>query len=231
MKKKPEQNAILTPSYWKRTEPRDKGDFPNGNKIAQAVGYALSNWERMDQEMATLFITVAGPSEPIANHAVRRAYGSIESNTGRRKAIAEAAEVHFAVHWKNDAVRSSLTRLLETIGRASQRRDDIAHGIIWDQIAIRHDDERGRVEYGAFLLPPEYNSGRTHAFGDDGRKSFLLFEMTKYRYTSADINDIGRKFLQLGVCVSDYANLILKRDGKIPLVESILAEQAEQKRR
>src|SRR5882672_10154588 len=153
------KNPIFTKKpYWDRPASRKQGD-PSGTLIFQAVGQALSSWERADQELATLFWILTGCSEDaVASTAIKRAYGSIESNVGRRKAVLAVAEVHFRKYWHIKAVFHSINQILEAMSFASHRRDDIAHGIVQDGIVINGHN------HGAFLMPPEYNTGRTHAF-------------------------------------------------------------------
>jgi hypothetical protein len=123
-----------------------------------------------------------------ANSAAARAYGAVESNSGRRKVILAAAEVFFGKDWEG-VVKKAFTRLIDAVEWAASRRDDIAHGIVtrWNVDA---------VDRGYFHTPPRYNTGRTHAFIDVERVETdrLATTQAKYLYTSEDINGIGEKF-------------------------------------
>jgi hypothetical protein len=220
---------LFTEKFWNRPSPGGKGDG-NPDSIAQAVGYALTNWERADQEMAGIFIVMTGTdvastgdaelitAATIANAAIRRAFGAIHTSTGRRDAITSAAEIHFGALWDNKEVKKSWMNLYTAIGRASILRDDLAHGIIWGKISLNG------IVYGAFLMPPEYNSDRTHAFIKD-EDDPLGFMRAKYRYTKANIETVSQKFATLREALNNYANVVTKRKGVIPLVEAILSEQ------
>jgi hypothetical protein len=132
---KPEKNPLFTVQYWDRQTASEKGD-PNGDMIAQAVGYALSESELADQALSELFVTMTECTTSVTYNVVRRAYGSIESNSGRRNAIMAAAEVYFGAYWDNKFVRQFLVDIINAVQWASRRRDDIAHGIIWAGIKI-----------------------------------------------------------------------------------------------
>jgi hypothetical protein len=205
---------VLSKAYWKRPAPRMQGD-EKGYALYYSVGRALSSWERADQELATLFCILSGTTEDAAaSLAIKRAYGSIESNTGRRKAVLVVAEIYFGKHWQISAVRSSITRLLEAISDASKLRDDIAHGIVKDGIVIEGKN------HGAFLMPPEYNTGRTEAFWTD-RSDPFGFMHAVYRHASADIMSIEAKVSQLRQTILQYTISCIRVDGKVPVVEKL----------
>jgi hypothetical protein len=107
----------------------NRGDVQSAT-VHEAVGYALSNWELMEEKLAELYLALAGaPNDP-----VRRAFGSIESNSGRRKAIEAAAEAYFGRYWEDDEVRRAFRVLIKAVEWAAKRRDDIAHGIVLGQL-------------------------------------------------------------------------------------------------
>jgi hypothetical protein len=214
--------ALFKETFWKRPEPRQKGD-PDGSMICQAVGNALSAWEMAEGELARLFCLVTRATTATSYRAVYRAFGAIHTNTGRRDVIAAAAEVHFSPYWENNKVRKSLTQVLEAVRHGSKLRDDIAHGMVASYV-VQHED------FGAFLAPPEYNQSRTHAEvqGDDP----LGFLRARYRYTSADILGIAAKFQKLHVAIANYSLKAMFQEGRIPIVEEILrAEQAAKNRK
>lgn len=222
---KPQKNPLFTEQYWAREPPSKKGD-PDPNIIAQAVGHALSRWEQADWALADLFLLMSECMGTNSYNAVRRAYGSIESNSGRRNAVLAAAEIYFGAYWENKFVKQSLQDIINAVGWASRRRDDIAHGIIWGNIVVDH------VSYGAFLFPPEYNTGRTLAFMADTPDP-LRFMRTKYRYTAANIAKWGSKFTKLRDAIIDYFKAIKREDGRFPVLEARLEplmDRAEKKR-
>lgn len=223
---KPEKNPLFTVQYWDRQTASEKGD-PNGDMIAQAVGYALSESELADQALSELFVTMTECTTSVTYNVVRRAYGSIESNSGRRNAIMAAAEVYFGAYWDNKFVRQFLVDIINAVQWASRRRDDIAHGIIWAGIKIDN------VDYGSFLMPPEYNTGRTFAFMADTPDPLRLMR-AKYRYTANNIQEWRSKFAGLREAIWSYTLTIKREEGRFPALEALLEplmDRAEKSRK
>jgi hypothetical protein len=206
---KPEKEPLFTERYWDRQTPSERGD-PNGDIIAQAVGYALSSWESADQALAHLFIQLTECTTTNTFSAIRRAYGSIESNSGRRNAVTAAAEVYFGQHWQDKLVRQPFTDIINAVQWASKRRDDVAHGVIFSSITV--DD----THYGAFLLPPEYNTGRTFAYIGDSADPLRIMR-AKYRYTSANIREWQSKFSELAEAILIYTASLRGEEGRFTL--------------
>src|SRR5262249_32790985 len=140
--------------------------------------------------------------------------------------VLAVAEIYFGAYWENKFVRQSLQDVINAMGRASKRRDDIAHGIIWGGIKIEH------MDYGSFLMPPEYNTGRTFAFMPDTPDPLRLMR-AKYRYTAANIENWGSKFIELRDAIIDYFKAIKREDGRFPVLEARLEplmDRGEKKR-
>jgi hypothetical protein len=201
----------FTDKYWDRPPSRDKGDS-DSDPIHWATGYALSQWENMEEGLGYMFgiITETSPSESVA-----RAYGSIESNSGRRKALLAAAEAYLGDAWNKKTVRKKFTDVINAVEWASKRRDDIAHGIVRGYVV-------GTKDFGFFLTPPNYNTGRTTK--RPSVDNFGFFSTAKYRYTRDDIKSLADKFLGLHFLVTDLANRLRKEAGVIPLVRDDVPE-------
>ena len=54
------------------------------------------------------------------------------------KAILAAAEAYLSMYhyWENKGAKRVITEVVEAVGFASKRRDDVAHGIVWGSITI-----------------------------------------------------------------------------------------------
>jgi hypothetical protein len=212
------KNPIFGSEFWERPVPSKKDD-ENPDDIYRAVGWTLSQWEQADQELAGLFsvLSVVGDVFAVEAEGVSRAYGAIESNSGRRKAVEAVAEVFFGNYWDDKPVRQSLIDIIEAVRRASRLRDDIAHGIVRTGLGMDH------VDYGYFHMPPRYNTGRSYAFKreEDGPLAYLR---AKYRYTTSDIVLFGRKFIELRDTIHAYLiSVIRKEDGTVPLIDALVA--------
>ena len=156
----------LQNQYWKRpTPPKPQGD-PKVDPVYAAVGRALSQWEKLEQRLATLFIVVTRASDS-SNNAVRRAYGAIENGTLRRKAIIAAAEVHFGASWQPH-VEEAYNKLIDAVSRASKLRDDIAHGIVqhfkFNNIGRLSGKSSGRARLRS-RTSAQFNRGRSSGNG------------------------------------------------------------------
>lgn len=189
----PRGNAIA--KHWSRPNPKSIGDEDH-TLIWQGVGEALSSWELVELSLSSLYAILCGNESYIASLAVRRSFGAIEFNSGRRKAICAAAEVYFARLWS--AAKVEIDQIDSNVANASRRRDDIAHGLLTTLTA--HDGFRG-----SFLMPPNYNTGRTYAFP---KQTDISIDLWHYRFTSADLKDISSKFLKLQTWIWDYTTAI-----------------------
>ena len=214
-KSKPEKLPIFTEQFWKRPAPQSKGD-DDPKLLYRAIGEALSQWEHVDQRLADLFLafTSERSSDDAVKRAIRRAYGSIISTAGRREAIRVAAEIHCVplTIWHGAMLLSSpdlpdakeiegkLLDILNAAQWASKLRDDIAHGLVMEGIerVTRRDDKIIKEEeFGSFLMPPEYNTGRTlpHHDSSPEEKHLAASFRARYCYKSTDINVIKNEVL------------------------------------
>lgn len=179
-------------AIWNRPAFKERGDS-NADDIHKAIGMAISNWENLEEAFAVLFGLLVESRSP----AAKRAYGAIASNSGRRDALAAAAEVY--VHRKklDDDYKASFDLLLGHFQLAAARRNEIVHGHV---VRFDFDGE----DHGAFLLPASYNTKKTEAFltPSDDKYSFALAD---YRYTSEDVMTFTAKFASFTNLVSRFS--------------------------
>jgi hypothetical protein len=224
------EKVIFTEQYWKRPKQSPKGD-DSQEPIYKAVGHALSNWEEADQALADLFLiftcnaSKGQPPEQVRN-AVRRAYGSIISNSGRRLAVEAAAEVYFSP-WEDfkKQIRKSLMEVLNVVQWASRLRDDIAHGIVWPFMTVEVRDSEARTtkteRLGCFLMPPEYKTDRTHAYPRGGGHPTEMLK-AEYCFTSKNIEQIAFNFIAVRAVIQRYEGDVTKnRRGEMPLITKL----------
>jgi hypothetical protein len=171
-----------------------------------------------EEDLARQFLALVEASSA-SNSPTRRAYGAIGSNSGRRKAIEAAAEAYFGAHWDNPTVRRSFFAIINAVQWASNRRDDVAHGVTQGTTL---DD----VPYGYFLFPPDYNSERTTAFLYPEKGDPLYFKAAKYRYTSDQISEFGNKFQQLQSAIQGHTVLIRKDGSDVLFVRAVTGGNA-----
>lgn len=207
--------SLFAINYWKGAKLSSQGSSSQV-EVFQAVGAALSAWESVESMLATLYVILCD-GETGSYKALARTFGSITSSGSRRDAIKAAAEIYFGPDWDNLKVKKRLTRMLESIGEASRRRDEIAHG---QAFGITVDNN----SYGYFLSASEYISSRNHAFPQVNPDDPLAFFTAKYRYSAAEIFEFEMKFNLLREAVRQYL-ISIERINGIP-GEVFIAMQA-----
>jgi hypothetical protein len=157
-KSAPKFPSLFPKDFWNHPEKfADVGD-PDIDQIHLEVGRALSAWERADNTIAHIFLILSECETANSYNAVRRAFGSIESSSGRRRALEASAEIYFGHFWAEKyKVKRRISELMTAFEAGSRRRDEIAHGCA--TFIVSNDKP-----LGAFLFPPRYNTQRTHAF-------------------------------------------------------------------
>lgn len=217
-----DETNVWSKSYWNEPDLKIFGD-QDPDKIRFAVGHALSNWEYVEEEISLLFMQLT-ECEPNSQSytVVRRSFGAVDISSQRRKMLAAAAQVYFDEHWTKAS--GTFKKLIETIARASRRRDNIAHGTVIDSIAsgnsghivirsiqpgigFKAGDVKNR---GAFLVPASYNTERNFLPNEQDDDNILGFLPGIYRYTSEDILMFSEKFRTLKVAIVRYQQSIKK---------------------
>jgi hypothetical protein len=183
--------------FWIRPPRSAKGD-PDAKQVYEAVGFALSTWEMLENNFSFLFTLFVDTD----SHAARRAYGSLANNTARTDALRGAAEVFFSEWAVTKPEQEQFARLMDHFGRASEKRNEIAHGIVMNV-----------MEMGHFLIPPDYNSSKMSSFLDDEeyKKDTIARLRAQYRYTRNDINELSRRFAKLADATIEYVFSIRKK--------------------
>lgn len=192
--------------YWGRAKLKDVtvGD-DNRDRIFHAVGMALTQWETLENEMFRLYLIFCESNNSTTITALRRAFGTIESSDARRKALEEVARIYFGDDNYPDGKAKPFKLLFESHKKASDRRNEIAHGIA-NGFMIDNSFK------GWFLFPAAYNSGcnsdsYNSSFGEDGGP----FMTEHYRYTSREIYEFSQKFSVL----TDFTVACLRAAGKV----------------
>ena len=183
--------------FWSRPPRSAKGD-PDARPVYEAVGFALSTWEMLENNFSFLFTLFVDAD----SHAARRAYGALASNTARTDALRGAAEVFFSEWAPARPEQELFARLMEHFSRASEKRNEIAHGIVMNV-----------MEMGHFLIPPDYNSSKMSAFLDDEeyKKDTIARLRAQYRYSRNDINEMSRRFGKLADATIEYVFFLKKK--------------------
>jgi hypothetical protein len=187
---------VLCERYWERPsiDHSAKGDV-DVRSLYQAVGEALSSWENAEDTLAVMYRLLCKLDSDDSIIAVNRAFGSIESSAGRRRAILAAAEIFFGEHWDDSS--KYFEALMDAFSRASSRRDEFAHGVV--TIIGRMGES-----LGAYLLPSDYNTHRNNPYMADIEEWHIPIGRAKYFYTSSTIRAFTDKFCNLRLEVYRY---------------------------
>jgi hypothetical protein len=165
------------PNPWDPRPAPEKGD-PSEDDTFRAVGQALSRWEKLENQLATIFATTIR-GRPGA--AARRAYGIVQASSTRTDMILAAATTRFEGRRTYHLVMPDLKDLLKLVKDYAPRRNEIAHGVVY-----RYSTYRGDA-LGYCLFPGYYTT-----------KKRSLDNKPSYIYSSVEINYFSERFLELG---------------------------------
>jgi hypothetical protein len=128
--------------------------------------------------------------------APRRVYGSIVSISGKLTALREAFEVAAYEADADRRDRDTFRVLLEHYEKASNRRNEIAHGEAATLV--------GKKIRGCFLLPPSYYTKKTDLPWVASKKASGMGAFGSYAYTSEHINQFSKRFDELQWWANDF---------------------------
>lgn len=141
-----------------------------------SVGRSLSSWELIEEELANIFaILVGNKAEYPSSEPAVRAYGTVISSQARLNMLSAAATAYFAPD-PEAALSFEAETLINQVRGWSGRRNEIAHGRV----------ARLQSRPGYCLIPSLYNT-KKHPFG----------EKPTYVYSSVEINEFNRRFIDL----------------------------------
>ena len=168
----------------------DSGDV-SASVTYEAVGRALSQWEKFESELAALFAVFVG-GHPTSVPPAIRAYGSIQTFRGRADMIEAAAEAFFAI-FPNPQLDLE-TRASKFMVRArgwSSRRNEIAHGVVWEP-------HFANGKKGAALFPSRYATSKNKMMADKTlNPATWSHQSPVYAYTSAHLKAFEVAFMGL----------------------------------
>jgi hypothetical protein len=188
------------PEPWDVPPLPERGD--NCEDVTYAgVGRVISSWEAVEVQLAHLYTVFIG--RPHEHHAIR-AYGSPRIFADRLVLVRRAADQYF-VSAPDQAVEGDVTELLERVRRYSDRRNEVAHGIVRQMSWVRAlrdrlvSDAVGKFQY--CLVPPHYTFRKF-----DGQNQ------PTYAYTSAELLTLNERLFWLAQEVSDLRQRVAPED-------------------
>lgn len=170
---------------WDRRPWPGSGDTDE-SKLYAAVGRSLSAWERYESRLAFLFAQFTGAS--IINPAIR-AYCAIRTFEGRKEMLKAASKQYFYGFGigEDHQLVINLKDVLRHADKFSQRRNDIAHGVV-DSYIVNGASAGSAVHVvGEYALFPTYGSAQSR---DEAG-------IPEYCYTSAELDYFSDQFQTL----------------------------------
>jgi hypothetical protein len=167
---------------WDRSPQPKRGD-PTCEAVYEAVGRALSHWEILELDLACLYAKFLGISG--------QEYVDARIFRERADVITSAACAYFVKHC-NQEIESEFKRLIQDARLFSDRRNDIAHGVVAPVWNMAHP------ELDQFMLRPSNYK----------RKEFNSLGSPEYAFSSVEINAFAKHF-------QDFRTRIAALDAKI----------------
>jgi hypothetical protein len=176
-------------------------------RIFEAVGRALTEWERAEESLHYLYSIVCGvPQSSDGFDNVMRGFGAIENTLGRVAAVRQAGTIYFDPWWHIAQVDNTFTELLKSVQFGARRRNDIAHGKVTRICTYVQKGSPVDLDTGYLLLAPRYMSGRTNPFPSSDEGDRWAMSKSQYACDRNDIRTIADKFLKLANMLADFAN-------------------------
>ncbi len=192
MAKKPKKEKTPKPSKpWDDPPTKANGD-DSPVPLFQAVGYALTCWERLDEALASLFneLVQSRQGEALA------AYGIVSSSASRSSMILVAIAYLFP---SGTPLRNQIESTLSEIGHLAGKRNNIAHGVVSSVHATMTHPGGQKKSTGHYLIPAHYLTRKalspdeiTLLLQQDPATSSPI--MQKYAYTADQIRDFAEHF-------------------------------------
>jgi hypothetical protein len=189
--------GILNPTYnppkgkqaWEVPPLPEKGDWSESG-LFEAIGRALSAWERFEHSLADLYMAFLSPH--VGGLPAYRAYGSIITAKGRLEMIQVAGRAYFST--SPDAKgETGLKQIIKLASDYGPRRNELAHGIVGP-----YSSPAGHVR-GVALHPSDYATNKQILRGGLEIETMWGPRATipRYAYTSAEVKFFTRKFGEL----------------------------------
>jgi hypothetical protein len=152
--------------------------------LFEAIGRALATWEEVETMLAHLYAALGGHSmfDAVANNA----YGSELNFRNRLSTLREIGCRHFQKH-SDQALEGDLAWIIRHAEGYSQRRNDVAHGVVRFIDMVSDPRKTLLGSNGEWcLVPPHFRETK-----------FTASNMPKYVLTSREINRLPEPFWQI----------------------------------
>jgi hypothetical protein len=152
-----------------------------------AVGAALTQWELFEAYLSLVFGVLIGlDRESMAAH---RAYGSVLSFNGRLSMVKAAAEAYFLEH-PHAELQAAFDRLSKEASAASQRRNEIAHGVVQASNPPKNVFDGAR-----FVLYPAYYATTKRSHDHAPRYGYASKQINRFNVQFSELRDEAERLL------------------------------------
>jgi hypothetical protein len=200
-------NLFLMANPWDVPKPEPLGDRDE-NVLYAAVGRALSQWETVETACARIYAFLIGaPTDELTISPALRSFGIVNSFPTRCEMITTAGKAYFHLHPEVANYEKWINEALSDAKEFSNRRNEIAHGV------VRHIINPTRESEGSYLCPSFFNP-----------KKFPISMIPTYQYVEKNILYFSREFTKMGWKLEAMLRLLMKE----PLTKP--SEQSQQQR-
>jgi len=173
---------------WQSTPFPQNGDVHDIATYA-GVGRVLSQWEEVEVHLSAIYTILTGKPGDVDAF---REYGVGRIFTERVKIFESAVNSFFILH-PNQRLEGDIHDLLRGIKRLSDKRNEVAHGIVrpiqWLR-ARRSDDPAG----GQFVLVPSHYN----------KRKFTKRTLPDYAYTSVELHSLEMDLFDVRKALDEY---------------------------
>ena len=194
MAEKPLKEKAILP--WDRRPWPANGDR-TPNDVYCMVGLMLSQWERYEMALSHLFSAFVSSGD---SYAPRRAYVAVRTFEGRAEMLRAASSAYFDEN-PDERLLNTFKDILRNAIQYSQRRNDVAHGVVDYFGAEESWGEESEFDNGTFALYPS----------EANFKERTIFGKPSYCMTSIEIDYFFEKIYKLHRPAVNLAINISKR--------------------
>lgn len=152
---------------------------PDAAKLFAAIGYALTQWNRIEVQLSLIYAQIVGAQE--AAMAIAKGHASIISTEARIEVFLASLEWIFS---DDDARKTNLSAFMFNLKKAAKLRNEIAHGSV-HKLSVSYKKRAGKELFilTPSALPRKHNNGWLHP---------------KYEYDLAELAKVNSYFISFG---------------------------------
>jgi hypothetical protein len=189
---------------WDVPKPEPLGDRDE-NVLYAAVGRALSQWETVESACARIYaFLIAAPTDEFTISPAVRSFGIVNSFPTRCEMISTAGKAYFHLHPEVANYEKRINEALSEAKEFSNRRNEIAHGVVRHIISSTTHESQGHYLYPSFVNP----------------KKFPVSMIPTYQYVAMNILYFALEFTKMNWKLEAILRLLMKEPLTKPSEQS-----------